>query len=1257
MTKERLEAASFPAPPAADLFESISDGFIRVDGDWRITYINAKGERISRREKADVLGKHFWDAFAEAKNTPFYTCYTQAMQTRQSGTIEGYYGPQAGWVEVNVYPANDGGLSFFYRDITARKRMEVLIESQRAAMELALSGEPLEDTLKIIAQAVENQAGQKALASILLMADDGQHLLHGAAPSLPQAYCEAIHGIAIGQNVGSCGTSAYTKNLVIVEDIESDPKWAPFKNLALKHGLRACWSMPIFSQDQNVLGTFAVYYTEPHGPESNDLEVVNILSRTAAIIIERSREQKRRQDTQNALRESEQLLKEQQLLYDTVLSSTPDLMYICDREGRFTYANEALLELWGCNWEDAIGKNCVELGYGPWHAEKHNGEIAEVIRTGRAIRGEVPFMVTSGKRIYDYIFTPVVSPNGKVEAVTGAARDVTDRKISEEATQEAAKRQSLLGAIVEASEDAIISKDLNGEITSWNPAAERIFGYKSEEAIGRHISLIIPEDRLSDEDYILGQIRQGKRVDHFQTVRKTKDGRRIDLLVTISPIRNGQGEILGASKVARDVTEVRRTDRALAEERETLETLNRLSISFSSTLDLEKLVQLATDEATKLTNAAFGAFFYNVIDERGEAYTLYTLSGVPREKFSAFPHPRATAVFAPTFKGEATVLSDDITKDARYGKNPPHLGMPAGHLPVKSYLAVPVVSRSGEVLGGLFLGHPESCVFGTRDARLAEGIAAHAAIGIDNTRLYDKVLKSEEKWKALTEAMPQLVWVDRAEDGYCEYLSSQWAEYTGVPVEKLLGFEWLKLLHPEDQDRTAKAWQEAVEGHADYNITYRIKRHDGGYRWFKVRGVPIKDELGKILTWYGTCTDIQELIDAKEYAEAASVAKSEFLANMSHEIRTPMNAVIGLANILAVSQPLTQKQREFIKTLQLSADALLALINDLLDIAKIEARTVELENVPFSLPKLIEEVVSMMGVRVKEKGLQLSIDSSSADANIYLGDPLRLRQIIINLCSNAVKFTELGKIEITVKCEKTKLPDTDAIRVIVKDTGIGIAQNKIDTIFHKFMQADSSINRKYGGTGLGLAITKTLVELMAGSITVESETGKGSAFTVHIPLKVAGRTPTDSSGDPLPPSASVVPLSERPKILLVEDYAPNIMVAETFLDQFGYDSEVAYNGLEAVGKFKAGTYALLLMDIQMHPMNGWDATRSIRHYEETAGLERTPIIGMTAHALSGDRERCLSAGMDDYIAKPFAPAELQRKLSMLIDMGKVEDEV
>ncbi|EGF90837.1 histidine kinase-, DNA gyrase B-, and HSP90-like ATPase family protein [Asticcacaulis biprosthecium C19] len=384
---------------------------------------------------------------------------------------------------------------------------------------------------------------------------------------------------------------------------------------------------------------------------------------------------------------------------------------------------------------------------------------------------------------------------------------------------------------------------------------------------------------------------------------------------------------------------------------------------------------------------------------------------------------------------------------------------------------------------------------------------------------------------------------------------------------------------------------------------------------------------------------------AVEKANAANTAKSEFLANMSHEIRTPMNAILGLSTILKHSQPLTEQQHKYIDTLGASSESLLMLINDLLDIAKIEASGIEIEHIPFQLDQVIRDIADMMGLKAREKDLDLRLDLDHIQGKWFCGDPARLRQIVTNLCSNAIKFTDSGEVAIIV----ASAPQGRHchITISVTDTGVGIAPDKLDRIFAKFTQADNTISRKFGGTGLGLAISKTLAELMGGTIAVESELDRGSRFTLALPLRLADRP--DSFPDSVIGTHEKMQTQAKPAILLVEDYEPNVLVASTLLGMFGYEVEVAENGRIAVEKVGRGHYSAVLMDVQMPEMDGYAATRAIRDHEQAAGVPPVPIIGMTAHALGGTRDLCLEAGMNDYISKPFVPADLEKKLVALID--------
>jgi PAS domain S-box-containing protein len=349
-----------------------------------------------------------------------------------------------------------------------------------------------------------------------------------------------------------------------------------------------------------------------------------------------------------------------------------------------------------------------------------------------------------------------------------------------------------LSAIIGSADDAIISKTLDGVITSWNAGAERIFGYTAEEVIGKPIAILIPPDHINEEPAILARLRAGERIEHYETVRQRKDGTLVDISLTVSPITDASGTVIGASKIARDISERRRAQEALAEQTEILETVNKLAQTLAGELEGHKVVQAITDAATEITEARVGSFFYNVLDEQGKSNLLYAVSGVEPEGFTHFPMLRNTEIFSPTFKGEGTVLIDDVKKDPRYGKNSPYFGMADGHLPVNSYLAVPVISRSGEVYGGLFFGHEDEGFFTERVARIVEGLAGQAAIAMDNARLYEAAQRARAEAELAAEINERLYRQAEESSRLKEEFLATISHELRTPLNAILG--WSRML-------------------------------------------------------------------------------------------------------------------------------------------------------------------------------------------------------------------------------------------------------------------------------------------------------------------------------------------------------------------------------------------------------------------------------------------------------------------------------
>lgn len=420
-----------------------------------------------------------------------------------------------------------------------------------------------------------------------------------------------------------------------------------------------------------------------------------------------------------------------------VFDNLPVAVYTCDKSGYITSYNKAAVKLWG-----RVPNIGNDLWCGSWRIFQPDGSplsldlcpMARTLKEGIAFEGEEIIVQRpdgSKRNVLSYP-TSIFDSSGTLTGAINSLIDITGQKEDE-------NKQAMFAAIVDSSEDAIISKTLDGVITSWNSASEKLYGYTEEEILGKPITILIPLERGQEEEHIIEKIRNGENVDHFETIRISKTGKLIPISLTVSPIRNSKGQIIGASKIARDISKQKLAEERLQRYAENLEILNSVGRVVSESLDIQDILQNVTDATTRLTGAAFGAFVYNQVDKQGESYKLYTLSGTPGEAFEKFGMLINTSIFNPTFSGEGTVRIDDITKDPRYGKISPDFGIPNGRLPVVSYLAVPVISKSGAVIGGLFYGHPDPGKFTEEHEKLISSVVVQAAVALDNAKLYEEI--------------------------------------------------------------------------------------------------------------------------------------------------------------------------------------------------------------------------------------------------------------------------------------------------------------------------------------------------------------------------------------------------------------------------------------------------------------------------------------------------------------------------------------
>ncbi|HXI86123.1 MAG TPA: ATP-binding protein, partial [Parvularculaceae bacterium] len=440
---------------------------------------------------------------------------------------------------------------------------------------------------------------------------------------------------------------------------------------------------------------------------------------------------------------------------------------------------------------------------------------------------------------------------------------------------------------------------------------------------------------------------------------------------------------------------------------------------------------------------------------------------------------------------------------------------------------------------------------------------------------------------------------------------------------------WTDAIHPEDRDRALGLLDRHVRERTPFNIRLRLRLKNGEHRWFRATGQALWDEKGDAVRMAVSISDIDELVQSQQQAEQANQLKSQFLANMSHEIRTPLNGILGMAQLLTRTK-LDDQQREFTKLINASGVSLLALINDVLDLSKVEAGFLELNEEPFEIDALIRSAADTIAGIAAQKNIKISTFVDPQLTSERLGDFKRLRQVLTNLAGNAVKFMDSGSVTISAahaSCER----GGDCVRFSVADTGPGIAEEELKIIFDRFRQADNSVTRRHGGTGLGLAISREIVHLAGGELCVDSKLGRGSTFWFEIPLSsacVGSNTPEDTAAAPSDEGNAVV----GGRVLVVEDNVVNQMVVRASLEPQGYRVTIAGNGQEALDRLEESEFDLVLMDVQMPVMSGDEATRRIRASGKP--YADIPIVVLTADAMKGARETHLNAGANGFITKP-----------------------